>query len=219
MRFADKTEIYLGPDAARAPLTNQLSRLAQPAILAGKADRTTALGVDRRDELFVDRSGQDHLDHFHRLAVGHSQAVDDASLDAEPLQHMGDLWPAAVHDDRIDPVLLQQHDVARERILRDAIGHGVAAIFDDQGVAGIAAHIGQRLRQDRSFDRRVRVGLRSECGRAGIRVHRTAHSIAIVRWQPQNWPESRAILQCRDDRARSSDGSLGAPRHGGPTRR
>ena len=75
---------------------------------------------------------------------------------------MGDLRPAAVHDDRVDADLLQQHDVARERILGHAVGHGMAAIFDDQGLAGIAAHIGQRLRQDRGLDDRVRVGLRGE---------------------------------------------------------
>ena len=68
LRLADKAEVDLGPDAAFDPGTHQLSRLDQPAILAGKADRAAALGVDRRDELLVDRAGQDHLDHFHRLA-------------------------------------------------------------------------------------------------------------------------------------------------------
>src|SRR5205085_11082412 len=116
LRLPDEAEVDLGPDAGLAVGTNQLSRLDQPAILAGKADRTAALGVDCRDELFVDRPGQNHLDHFHRLAVGHSQAVDDAGLDAEPLEHMGELLPAAVHDNRIDADLLHQDDAGGKRI-------------------------------------------------------------------------------------------------------
>ena len=68
LRLADKTEIDLGLDAGLDPGAHQLSRLDQAAILAGEADRTAALGVDRRDELLVDRAGENHLDHFHRLA-------------------------------------------------------------------------------------------------------------------------------------------------------
>jgi hypothetical protein len=47
-----------------------------------------------------------------------------------------------MHDDRIDADLLEQHDIACERILFVALGHRVAAILYDQPTAGIAAHIG-----------------------------------------------------------------------------
>src|SRR6516164_309330 len=74
--FADKPEIDLHPDTLLDLSVNQLARLDEPAILAAQSDRTTALAIDRRDELFVDRSSQNHLDHFHRLAVGNAQAID-----------------------------------------------------------------------------------------------------------------------------------------------
>ena len=80
-------------------------------------------------------------------AVGDAQAVDERALDLEPLEHLADLRPAAMDDDRVDADLLQQHDVLREELAERVVAHGVAAIFDDDGLAGIAPHIGQRLRQ------------------------------------------------------------------------
>ena len=85
--------------------------------------------------------------------------VDEMALDAEPVEHPVDLRPAAMHDDRIDPDLLQQHDVAGEGLAAGA--HRVAAVFDDDGLAGIAAEIGHRLGQhrgDQGPDRYARRG-------------------------------------------------------------
>jgi hypothetical protein len=63
----------------------------------------------------------------------------------EPVQHLTDLRTAAMDDDRVDPDLLQEHHVGRE-LMRDLhVAHGVAAIFDDEGRAGEAAHEGKRL--------------------------------------------------------------------------
>ena len=50
-------------------------------------------------------------------------------------------------DDGIDADLLDQDDVAGEDPGDLVIDHGMAAIFDDEGLAGIALHIGQRLFQ------------------------------------------------------------------------
>ena len=211
LRLADKAEVDLGPDAAFDPSTHQLACLDQPAILAGEPNCATALGIYRRDELLVDRPGEDHLDHFHRLVVGDPQPVDDAALDAEPFEHMGNLRPAAVHDDRVDADLLQQHDIAGERIFGHAVGHGMAAIFDDQGMPGIAPHVRERLRQDGSFDHWVRVGGR---GRFRVGIHRAGHSIAIAGIEAQNRRESGEILQCRGGRPCSSRGSRDVPPHG-----
>src|SRR6266516_3082992 len=46
-----------------------------------------------------------------------------------------------------DVVLLQQHHVAGEGAA--ALAHGVAAVLDDDGLARVAAHIGQRPGEDR----------------------------------------------------------------------
>src|SRR5262249_2275062 len=136
---------------------HKFSRFDQPAILAAQPDRAAPFGVDRRDELLVDRSGEDHLDHFYRLAVGDPQSVYNAAFDTEALQHLADLRAPAVHADRFDADLLEEDDVARERIANLSIPHRVAAVFDDQGAAGVAPHIRQRLRQNRGLDRRIRV--------------------------------------------------------------
>ena len=69
-------------------------------------------------------------------------------LDADPLEHGFDLRPAAVHHDRIDRGLLQQHDVAGEFARQAFLAHGMAAIFDDDGLFVVALHVGQRFRQD-----------------------------------------------------------------------
>src|SRR5690349_16127116 len=52
-----------------------------------------------------------------------------------------------MNDERIDADLLEQHDVAGEDAGELVIHHGVPAILDDEGLAGVALHIRQRLRQ------------------------------------------------------------------------
>ena len=51
-------------------------------------------------DLLVDRAGEHHLDHLDGRRVGDAQAVDEGARDVEPLQHVADLRPAAVHHDR-----------------------------------------------------------------------------------------------------------------------
>src|SRR3546814_3389827 len=68
-------------------------------------------------------------------------------FDPELFQHRADLWPAAVDDDPVDADRLQQHDILGEVALRLRVAHRVAAIFDDEGLAGVALEIGQRLDQ------------------------------------------------------------------------
>ena len=92
-----------------------------------------------RDELLVDGPGEDHLDDFHRLAVGDPQPVDKAALDAEPVEHLVDLRPAAMHDDRMDADLLAAATTSRANESPPPRAHRMPAIFDDEGLAGIAA--------------------------------------------------------------------------------
>ena len=49
--------------------------------------------------------------------------------------------------DRIDPDLLEQHDVGGETARQRRIAHRVATIFQDERLAGVALEIGQRLGQ------------------------------------------------------------------------
>ena len=52
-----------------------------------------------------------------------------------------------MHDDRVHPGLLQQHDVAREILGKLGIAHGMAAIFHHHGLPVVALHVGQRFGQ------------------------------------------------------------------------
>ena len=145
--FADEAEIenLLDVGIALAVGAAQLARLDQVGVLARQADRLAAGLVDRGDDLLVDRSREHHFDDFHRVAVGHPEAVDERALDLQAREHFADLRPAAVNDDGIDADLLEQHDIAGERPGQLGVAHGMAAVFDDEGLSGIAAHIGQRL--------------------------------------------------------------------------
>src|SRR5690606_33044379 len=116
----------------------------QVAVLAGQADRATALAVDQIDDFLVDRAAEHHLHHVHGLGIGHPHAGDEAALLADPLQQLADLRPAAVHHHRIHADQLHQHDVAREAVLEVLLGHGVAAVLDDHGLAAETLDIGQR---------------------------------------------------------------------------
>ena len=46
-----------------------------------------------------------------------------------------------MHNDRIDPDLFHHDNVLCKRALQVLIGHGIAAILDDDGLAGVALQI------------------------------------------------------------------------------
>ena len=119
------------------------------AVLARKPDGEPAGGVDGRDDLFVDRARQHHFDDVDGFLVGDPEPVDEFAFDLQPFQHVGDLRPAAVDDDRVDADLAQQHDVAGEHVRQLGITHGVAAVFDHQRLAGVTPHVRHRLGQNR----------------------------------------------------------------------
>ena len=125
----------------------QLARDHHVAVFAAEPDRLAAGGVDIADHLFVDQSGKHHLDDFQRRLVGDAQPGGVLRLDADLLEHGLDLRSAAMHHDRIDRRLLQQHDVVGEFAGHIFGAHGVAAVFDDDGLLVIALHVGQRLGQ------------------------------------------------------------------------
>ena len=124
------------------------------AVLAAQADGLAARLVDVADDLLVDRAGQHHLDDLDGRVVGDAQPGGEFRLDAEALEHRRDLRAAAMHHDRIDRGLLEQHDVLGELLGERLLAHGVAAILDDDGLLVIALHVRQRLGQDaRLFQR------------------------------------------------------------------
>ena len=125
----------------------RLRRRHHVAVLAAEADGLAAGFVDVADQRLVDRACQHHLDDLDGGGIGDAQARGEFRLNAEPLQHGRDLRPAAMHHDRIDGGLFQQHDVAGERLGGFLGAHGMAAIFDDDGFLVIALHMRQRFGQ------------------------------------------------------------------------
>ena len=68
------------------------------------------------------------------------------TLDLQAVEHFANLGPAAVYNNGVCSDLTQKHNIAREQVGQIIIAHGMAAIFDNQCLAGMAAHIRQRLR-------------------------------------------------------------------------
>ena len=126
----------------------------QAAVLSGESDCAPAGVVDQFDDFLVDLAGEHHLDDVHGLGVGHAHALHELALLADAREQLLDLRTATVHDHRIQPDQLQQHDVAREALLETFVGHRVAAVLHDDDLAVEATDVGHRLGEDRRLQRR-----------------------------------------------------------------
>ncbi len=116
----------------------------QARVLAGQADGERAVLVDQPDQLALDLADQHHPHDVHRLGRGDSQAAAELRLDAEPVEHLRDLRAAAVDDDRAEAGEAQEGDVLGERALEVLVGHGVAAVLNDDDLAVVGLQPGQR---------------------------------------------------------------------------
>ena len=128
----------------------------QAGVLAGAADRERAVLVDQPDQLALDLADEHHPDDVHRLGRGDPEAAAELRLDAEPVEHRGDLRTAAVDDDRLEAGEPQERDVLGERPLQGVVGHGVAAVLHHHDLAVVALQPRQRGREGAGL-RRVRL--------------------------------------------------------------
>ncbi len=60
--------------------------------------------------------------------------------------------------DRIDPDRAEQDDVAGKGLGQRRLAHRMAAVFHDEGLAGVALQIGQRLDQGLGLGEQRRIG-------------------------------------------------------------
>ena len=126
----------------------------QPGVLAGHPHRERAVGVDQPDELAADLPDQHHPDDVHGLGRGDPQPAAELPGHVEPLEHGGDLRPAAVDDDGADAGEAQEHHVLGEGAPQVVVDHRVAAVLDDddrvlelaQPRQGLGEHRGLGLR-------------------------------------------------------------------------
>ena len=123
----------------------------QPGVLAADPDGVVAVQVDRRHQLRVDLADQHHAGDVDGLGVGDAQAVAELGGLAQPLHQRADLRAAAVDDDGAHADEAHQHDVLGEQVegvVLGRAGEGVAAVLDDDRLAGEAPDVRQRLDQD-----------------------------------------------------------------------
>jgi hypothetical protein len=127
----------------------------QLSVLTGDADGVGPVGVDQPDEFTADLTEQHHPGHVEHFRCGDAKSTLEVAGDAEPGEHRADLRAAAVHDDRVNPAVAQEHHVGREGRLEHVVGHGVAAVLDHDDLAVQLLEPWQRLREHGRLGRRV----------------------------------------------------------------
>ena len=104
-------------------------------VLARHPDGVRPVRVDQPDEFAADLAEQHHPRDVEHLRCGDAEPALEVTRDAEPFEHGADLRATAMHDDRVDAAVAQEHHVGGERRLEHVVGHGVAAVLDDDDLA------------------------------------------------------------------------------------
>ncbi len=110
--------------------------------------------IDQHHDVLLDFAAQHPFHHFHGFFIGNAHPLHERALLADFFQRIVDLRSAAVDDDRIHADQFEQDDVARKAVLEALVGHCIAAVFDDNGLAMEIADIGQGLGQNLRLDLR-----------------------------------------------------------------
>src|SRR5919204_2769263 len=116
-------------------------------VVAAQADRRLAVAVEAQDDVLVDLADEDHLGHLDGLGVGDPKSADELHRQPEALHVGGDLGPAAVHHDRVQADVLEQHDVAGELLAQRRVLHRRAAVLDDDRLAVELPDVRERLEE------------------------------------------------------------------------
>ena len=116
-------------------------------VNAGNADGVAAPAIQQADKGFVDLAGENHLRQVNGLAVRDAQPVDELGLFAEALHQTGEFRTASVNEDDFDADQREEADVLHDLVLQFFIDHGVAAVFDDDALAVVAADIRHGLNE------------------------------------------------------------------------
>ena len=132
-------------------------------------------------------AAQHHFHNVHRFLVGYPHALHEYTFFAHFLQHLVNLRAAAVHNHRIDAHQFQEGNVFGKAFFQVFLGHGVAAVFDDESTAGKTADIRQRLAQNMGFHAGGDVFLFNAHGRLRINEIRFRLNTAI-RIMPNKMP-------------------------------
>ena len=124
------------------------NRGEQPSVDSGQPDGRTAMTVQEVDDVGIDLTRQDPLDHPYGGVVGDPQTVDKLRNHALLFHRGRDLGPAAVDDDRTQAHHGQKGHVAGEALMQAPFLHRGSAVLDDDGPAPERLDVGQSLHQD-----------------------------------------------------------------------
>ena len=108
--------------------------------------------VDQVDDFLVDLPAEHHFDEIHGFGIGDAHALDEFALLADAGEQAFDLRTAAMDDDDVESDQLEQDDIAREALLEMIVGHRVAAVLDDDGLAVEALDVGERFGENGGLD-------------------------------------------------------------------
>ena len=111
------------------------SRQHESSVFSTQAYRKAAMKIQEIDDFHVDLAGQHHFDDFHRGFICDSHPVAKFGFDTHAMEHLIDLGATAMHNDRVKTHIFQKYDILGEPLFQRRIGHGMTAIFDDNGLA------------------------------------------------------------------------------------
>jgi hypothetical protein len=117
------------------------------AVVAADADRGLPVAVERQHDVLVLLADEHHLRDLDRGLVRDAQAAHELHVHAEPLHEARDHRAAAVHHDRVQAHVAQQHDVLREVVGEARVRHRRAADLDHDGLAVELADVRQGLEE------------------------------------------------------------------------
>ena len=148
LHLADIADIDLFRIIAIVDGRELLLRADEARILARDADGLDAAVIEQVDDLRIHLAVEHHLRDLDGLLVRDAQAGDKGCLLADLLEEAGDLRTAAVDDDGAHTDVLEQRDILHDLFLQGIAHHGIAAVFDDDGLAVEFLDIRQRLDED-----------------------------------------------------------------------
>ena len=123
--------------------------------------------MNQANQLLLYLACKHPLHNPHRLSIGNPHALNELTLQPYTFEGRFDLRSAAMHHHRAHAQHVQQHHVLRKRLLQGWLGHGIATVFEHDGLAlvfadqrcGIHQGVGrQRRRNVRSMGRLVHDG-------------------------------------------------------------
>ena len=115
-------------------------------IDAAEADGFAADSPDEVDQVFVDLTGQDHLDDFHRFCVGDAQAVEEFDSMPNLLSVSLMCGPPPWTRTTRTPMRFKR-TISPNRCLV-FVDHGIAAVFDDDDFVAVFSDVRQSVHQD-----------------------------------------------------------------------